>query len=416
MLMYKKIFEEKILSVTKKVWFIIFIFFVLICAGVFFFVHQNSNPLKTCNKLEGVQKQICFRKVIDEALSKNDFSKAFDILLLLSQEDKNFADSCHSNSHSIGKTAYKYYSQERSFAYNPKMSYCAFGFFHGFIEALFAETGKLDQITEFCFALEKMSKIRGIQYSCFHGLGHGSVDGTIPEHWGDPKKIIIPGIEVCSQLPKQPEIQYTCIAGAYNSLEILSWDKQYRLETLVEDPFTFCNSEPRERAEACYINMLPVILRNTNQNTGEAALYGLDRMKFKSDPSINSEDLENSYLVSLYAEFIRINLPNKEKITLGINECRSLSTEKLRNACIEGLSFGVIKYYPPKTALDEWYLLCSNSYLTEQEKDTCYSYVLGRLSIWYNDAESLRICASAPEKYRTVCNGKNVRANLPVVE
>ncbi len=366
---------------------------------------HNSNKLESCDG-DGVNRQKCFAEQIEMALSAKGIDAAFDTLIVFSKKDTNFATACHGNVHDLGKVAYKRFALGEKIEYTRKMSYCGYGFFHGFAEELFVETGNLDKAIAFCKSLDGnlRGSASGGTTACFHGMGHGAVDGSDPNAWGDPTKMIQSAMELCKQLPKEHSAEYVCNAGAYNSLEILSTDEKYRLKALAEDPYAFCNSQPRTRRDACYVNMIPAVLRITKDDVREATRYILPRITYPNDLTIDDDfRVDAMVILGLFHEFIRLSFGHPEAIAKGIALCHEFSSDRLRLACVAGLSGGHMKYDTPESAYENWVVFCGSSLLREDEKQACFQYVLSKIHLWYDDARAKTICQSVPEQYQSYC-------------
>ena len=377
--------------------------FVIVLPLVFISIWQSRASGEVCDNA-GINRQKCFAEEIDRILSTKGLDKAFDALIVFSKKDENFASACHANAHGIGKVAYLRFASGEKIEYTPKMSYCGYGFFHGFIIALFADTGSIDKAILFCKSLEAPSgSISGGTQACFHGIGHGTVDGDDPNIWGNPALILHPGIEMCKRLPKEDNAQYLCQTGAYNQLEFFSQDSKYKLKSLSDAPYSFCNSEPRARRQGCYTNMIPAVLRITKNDIGEAARYILPRITYPDDSTIDNFYVDEMVIIGLFHEFIRLHLGQPKIIIEGIKLCHEFSSERVRLACAAGVGGGYMKYDAPESAYDNWRSFCDNPALREDERQACYKYVLSRISLWYNAPRAKKICKSVPTQYRSYC-------------
>ncbi len=365
-------------------------------------------PLKSCDGA-GVNRQQCFAEQIEMALSTKGLDAAFDALIVFSKQDVNFATACHGNVHDLGKAAYKRFSLGEKIVYTQKMSYCGYGFFHGFVEELFAETGNLNKAISFCKSLGENldGAATGGTTACFHGIGHGAVDGSDPNAWGNPSMMIRPAMELCKQLPKEQYAEYVCNAGVYNSLEIFSTDAKYRLKALAEDPYVFCNSEPHTRRDACYVNMIPAVLRITKDDVRVATSYIVPRITNPNDLSVDNFHVDEMVILGLFHELVRLNFGHPEAIAGGIALCREFSSDRLRLACVSGLAGGYMKYDVPESAYGNWRAFCDNSSLREDERQACFKYVLVRISLWYDEGRAKTICQSVPEQYQWYCKIKS---------
>jgi hypothetical protein len=148
--------------------------------------------------------------------------------------------------------------------------------------------------------------------------------------------------------------------------------------------------------------MLPTVLGQAGSDFRKAAAYIESHV---SDPDAETIDgFTNLEMVtlSLFHEFIRLNLDNKNYIEEGIALCRNLSS-KSRLACIEGMSGGHMKYGEPEKEYEKWLGFCGSSLMTPAEKDVCYKYVASRIRIWYRDDVAKSICTKVESDYRKYC-------------
>ncbi len=365
--------------------------------------HTRANLLKSCDG-GTVNRQQCFAEHIEQILSTKGLDAAFDTLLTFSQQDVSFASACHGNAHELGKVAYRDFVSGTPITSTRKMSYCGYGFFHGFVETMFAERGDVAEVVSFCRSFDNQTGgVTGGANACFHGIGHGVVDGTDPRSFSNPSAMIRPGMELCARLPDEPVVQYVCRAGAYNSLEILSTDAKYNLKSLADDPYAFCHSEPRTRQDACYVNMIPAVLRITKNDVVEATRYLLPRITHPDDFTVDGFHVDELVVLGLFHEFVRLNSGDQEKILKGVELCRDLPSDRLHLACIQGLSGGYMKYDTPESAYENWRVFCGSTSLREDERQACFKYVLKRIRLWYDENHATKICNDVPPAYQDFC-------------
>ncbi len=364
-----------------------------------------------CRRAE-MNRQQCFAEEIEQILATNGFSAAFDALIVFSKQDVNFATACHGNAHELGNAAYYLHAKGETIEYTPKMSYCGYGFFHGFMEALLTQTGNFDEAVSFCTSFDTnfKSTVSGGRNACFHGIGHGAVDGSDPRAWGDPSAMISEAMKLCARLPEENNARYLCETGAYNSLEILSQDSKYGLEIIPADPYAFCSNEPRSRRGGCYTNMIPAVLVLFHNDFKKAIDYILPRITNPDDPTIGDVRVDEMIILSLFHEFIRLYFNDSKEIMNAIELCREFSSDRLHLACIQGLSGGHMKYDTPESAYRNWRALCELPALHEDERQACFQYVLNRISIWYEKDEAKLICESVPKQYKNYCPAKLLKA------
>lgn len=347
----------------------------------------NSNP---CGK-EGSKIQ-CWQAKINTTLEQNGLDKAFDVLADLYNSDSDFAVSCHGFTHTLGQKAYELFSQNKPFSLTPKVSYCGYGFYHGFMEAMYQSTGNLAGAGKFCRDIgEKLKEqtfdARG---ACYHGIGHGITDPHDARYQDKPQAMIDAGLKTCEKVSENQSDLFRCATGVYNATEILMSSRQYGFSIDPENPLGICNKQKIQYKSACYQNMVPPLLA---VNAGDLEKSALSAEKIPED--------ENAVLTvnAIMVEAAHQNSPTAKNVSKYITFCRSLQN-RLEQTCINSLSEGLMKYGPPQNEYKEAVAFCSSDLLSAQEKSGCYSRILSILRIWYSVDKSREICQSVDTKYQ----------------
>lgn len=348
----------------------------------------------------------CWNSQISEALTSKGVDAAFTILDNLYTTYPTFAQSCHAFAHTLGDAAYAQYNTTKKADLSPKSYYCGYGFYHGFMESLLHTTGDIEEAREFCkYVGEQLSaQTTDAEGACYHGIGHGVVDGGDPRAWGNAQLMIDPGMQLCEQVAGNDRSEfgklYRCVTGAYNAVEILSQDQKYKLEVIGKDPFYLCPSQPEEFQEGCYTNMLPALFRKTNNNIEASLKYILEKV-----PDVaNSHTIKWTVVQNLFYEAIRIHLTDHE---YGVGEllplCDSLAGS-LKDACVAGIAGGHMQYGEPQKQYVKALAFCGRDSLNSHEKEVCYEHVLPRLRIWYTESKKQEVCNSVPAEYKHYCS------------
>lgn len=378
---------------------------VLVGAGVFLLVYEFSGVravearAKGCIESGGM-KMHCFTELIGQELARGGLSAAFDALSYLYDFDREFASVCHGNAHELGDAAYRLFQNGTPPDVSPKLSYCGYGFFHGFMERLIATEGTAERGTTFCSQVGEA--LRGetadAEGACLHGIGHGAVDGSFPSAWGNPEAMLAPGIDLCTETLGTTTIGvadfgplYRCVTGSYNALEILSQDARYQLSQLTDNPLRFCRTQEPSYRPACYTNMLPILLRQQSDEI-PPIVAAIDALP----DEWGGYSMRRSIVADLTHEFIRLNLNDTDLPLAALSLCRTVP-EEYRLACIEGIAGGFLKYGPPEREYEGALAFCGAGALRPDERHACFSYVLPRLRNFYSQEKSRSICAQAPE-------------------
>ena len=393
----KTLFKKGILGGTFFLFIAVFLFLYL-----FEFTPKdvlNSRNSEPCEVSGGKQKQ-CWQDIIEMTLKEAGVAEAFGVVADLYNSEPEFARDCHGYVHEIGEEAYELFAAGKEMELNSKTSYCGYGFYHGFMETLLLTTGDVEQGREFCKYVDEQLYIQkfGAATACYHGVGHGAVDGGDPRAWGDADAMIAPGFEFCQAFAETPFQEYLCVTGIFNAIEILSADLKYQLQDLQKEPFSLCHMQQEKYREPCYTNMVPAILRIAGNDFAKAA-------EIIEKGVLNDENYEirNIVLSALFHEFIRVYLNDKDYVQKGLQLCRSLQ-ERPHLSCIDGLSGGHMKYGEPGKEHIQAIAFCGFSLLSGSEAEVCFKHILSRLRVWYPQKEAEQICRGVKQEYQKFCN------------
>lgn len=359
---------------------------------------NGSRVVTDCSK---EKTQQCYEKLMRETVKDKGIAAALDLITKFAQTDPGFGADCHGYVHIIGNEAYYRYANHQDFELTPATALCGYGFYHGFMETLLQTTGDVQEARDFCtYVGQKLAgKAADAATACYHGTGHGAMDGSDPTAWGDVDKMMTPAFKLCDKIASNTLQLYLCDTGVFNATEILSTDPKYGIGDIRKEPYTFCNKQPLERLEGCYSNMLPPILENANNDFQKAADYINANMQHGDATAIDGHTINQLVTIGLMFEYMRIHGQEPDYAERAIAFCRR-QPEDDHMACIEGLSGGFIKYGTPGVEYVRNLQFCANTMLTDEERDHCYAYTLPRMSGRYDKETTQKICAQVPENYR----------------
>ncbi len=356
---------------------------------------------ETCGA--NTQSQKCYEEKIISVLKKRGIEKAFDTIAELYEAHPDFRSSCHSTTHTLGAAAYDLFKEGRLTGLSPKTPYCGYGFYHGFMEKMLVDKGSVDEAQEFCKEAGRiLSKhTADAEGACYHGIGHGAVDGSDPTVWGDPVGMMAPGIKMCEKIAPVETFKgnrYRCVTGVFNSIEILSMDPKYKLTSIVEDPFSICHSQKLSYQEGCYTNLLPALMRKVEGSYSKA----ISAINVLPEGTV-ADPVRSMVLGSLMHDYIRTDSQRQDFPQRGVDMCRSIE-EALRIPCIEGISGGFMKYGEPQKEYIKAFEFCSSDMLKPDEESACYLYIFDRLRIWYSEEKISELCKTVPSNIRNRCD------------
>ena len=350
----------------------------------------------SCRNLKEEQGQ-CWQDLIDLTLEEQGVAEAFGVVETLYEVFPN----CHDYVHLIGEKAYELFSQDQEIVFIPNTYYCGYGFYHGFMESLLHESGDIEEARRFCIYIDShlSSQIQGTEDACYHGIGHGAVDGGDPRDWGDIQAMIKPAIDMCEMLGDVEAHRYLCGTGVFNAIEILSGDSKYKLDIIQENPFWLCDRQPEYYREACYTNMVPSLLKIYAYDFFSIAQYIENNIAEQED----SYDIRSIVIMALAHEYLHVNTERTKRGLTGVAFCRKLA-QRSHIPCIEGLSGGFMKYGKPGVEYVEGLAFCKSEMLFEEEQEACFRHILLRLTFWNSPEESREICKMVENKFQHYCS------------
>lgn len=351
---------------------------------------KKSNPRAlTCE--EGTALPQCWEKSITTALDEKGVEAALDVLADLYNAQPSFPRSCHIFVHLIGEKAYELFAQQKPMDLTEKTFYCGYGFYHGFAETLFATSGNPEEAREFCEYADRQQ--RGGTVGCYHGIGHGAVDGGDPRAWGDSQSIITPALELCEIVADTQLRIERCASGVFNSLAIAYNNSLYGLSLNREDPFWICGEQSKHSfKKACYQEMNTVVIGIVPGDFSDVAKYvekiGDDRYARFAIESLSSYDV-----------YYRSKDIDHDK---NIRACRNLQ-ERLRPPCIKGYVMGLLEHGKPEFEYTRGLEFCQSALLTKEERQLCFKQLTIQSQGLYPPEKVEKICEMADEKYRKYC-------------
>lgn len=311
-----------------------------------------SRSIASC-EAAGSVKQKCFADLISTIGEVQGIVPAFDALARIYALDQEFANFCHGNTHDLGKIAYESYKYSGDFDPSTKMSYCGFGFYHGFLEAMLYDEGDLKDAERFCDWLDaKMSKdVRGVSFACYHGIGHGVTDGSDPALWGDSRAFIRPGLALCAALTDVGENRERCASGVFNALAVAYLDPTYGLQSDPRDPYAICRLQGAAYEKAACYNQMNTFVVSAYPDFGEA---------LEVAATMSEAEYQVSAVTGIAGPVAQYALAANADLAEKVRECNVLRGW-LADVCAHGFGSGLIEFGKPKEEYDAAIKACAGS-------------------------------------------------------
>jgi plastocyanin len=354
---------------------------------------------KASDYCQGSEVQVsCWESVILSKLEDEGVGAAFEVVEDLYFNRPDFASGCHQAAHLIGERAYELYATNEDFVVSQKANYCGFGFYHGFMEQMLQQSGDLSAAREFChYVDDKLSHSSStVGLSCFHGIGHGTVDAHDERYWGDAQAMADSAMALCLEVSGTNDELYRCASGIYNGIAIFFVSGNYGLVLNSEDPLEFCHTQEKVHRESCYGNFNVVLAWIADQNLIKAASY-IDKI-----PVVEEREPAMRYLGEIYA----INLLQNEDFSQEAIKCQTFD-QGFRAMCIEGIVGGLIEHGKPDFEYEQALKFC-RSFSHQTDLDICMNHIVTVSTYRYSTAKTLEICQSLPESEQHYCREKNL--------
>jgi len=326
----------------------------------------------------------CWQSKITTLMQKKGYVAAFDYLNTLHATNASFRNSCHDTMHFVGAMAYQQFQSTHTLIARPETTYCGYGFYHGFIEAMQIASGpgNFDEVRTYC---ESVRGAMGEAASgpCFHGLGHALFDSVSGTLWGDPKAMMADGLASCEKALANTTVddRARCASGVYNSYANAATNQNYNLTRDIINPTQYCNTQRPEYRMECYAQIGISYIRYKRFNREQTITY------------LRSLDTEASLrgFFDYFADEAKRNI-NGFDVNLFSKVCMAFTpTEQF--ACVRGVVEGLLEQSPSDSAYVVQFNFCSVLPDSDLRK-RCYSQAI--------ETTLSSVRTSAP--FRTACN------------
>jgi hypothetical protein len=376
---------------TKKILLLVLI------AGALFFLFPKTESfnlqkyLDKCDANETQAATVCWKEIIEESLEKESLDNTFEILAVLYDTEPSFQAICHDYVHIIGKKAYSLFEEGRDFKISPKTSYCAYGFYHGFMESMVSKSGDVAEARRFCEYVDAQlsSETANANLACYHGIGHGWTNVHDEKLWGQEQAMIDPAIELCEKVTEDPEERKICVTGIFDSISIGYYNEAYGLKIRKEDPYWLCKIQKEVYKQPCYMDLSPAVLwLGDNQLSGSLRRMGKVEDKYRE--LVTKTLAENS---------VRYILNSDKKFDDEIILCRSLKAGEGKS-CMEGLASGYLQFGEPGREIESAMIFCNDPVLSPDEKEKCKTVVLRNYSLYISGDRYRKFCSDLGDEGR----------------
>lgn len=339
----------------------------------------------------------CWQGLLFQALEHDGIAATFQLLDKLYREDSEFALSCHYATHNIGIKAVNLYFNDKESVLTPMASFCANGFYHGFMEGFLGTVNNVKEAAVVCayFGRELKDEAPDAKLQCFHGIGHGVIESLVAvNRLGEDITLWVKdGLPLCEEASLNSNQLYRCASGLFNSVANFYILGLYGFSPDKEDPLAICHEQLPKYKESCYGNMNALLSWITDHDLAQG-------LKFV-------ERIPEQYYAVSAAEYLSrtMSFYSKENPEDVIRACRS-TQERLTYPCIRGIVYGMLEHGTPGEEYKDALEFCASNEMITDERTVCLKAALSGLEGWYSKEKALTICNSISQEYQQFCKNQ----------
>lgn len=370
--------------------------YILICTGfialllavlpIQTYLDSRQGAMDVCSKeSSSAEQERCAGRWIEVMLRKRGMAASFDELVRRYNEDPSFGLTCHSLTHTLGRSAYDMFAAGEKVEVTAQTAYCSYGFYHGFMEQLADKNGDMQLAAQFCRYVDSeiAKEAPDASLQCYHGIGHGTVNNHDPKTWGNEQAMIAPALELCNKAATNESELSRCATGVFNGIATFYQNHEYKLKPRMNDPLWICRLYEPLFEDACYMSLNMTLLDVSNSDLGRAARFV---------EAIGNDTFAAHAMINL-AALVGTKDMNKTDHAPAIQVCRSVQG-RVHIPCIQGYAYGFLEHGPPGQEYIKPIAFCGSNELTAEEQTGCFEYIFTYFKQWYSQEKAQAICQS----------------------
>lgn len=317
--------------------------------GTIIVVGKPGEARDNCLAISASTTVSCYEGDMIDVLEKKGLDAALDLLKRWYVSDPDFQPKCHDVTHVLGIAAYKKYSDNHQAVHRPEVSYCGYGFYHGFMEEMLISSGvgHYEEIRAYCSSLRTGDTLDNLAASCYHGVGHAMFDSLDGRDRGKDLPMTNRALELCLDAFSDEEEIVQCASGVFNALDVAYNNKMYGLSFNQPNPLHVCEAQPKHYKPNCYLFVAIGVLHYRNLDLE-------DSLRFIKD--IPDEESETKTLFGYLTDQVRrtvadVDLPYFRSL------CESFEGNS-REACVRGITAGLRESGAPGTEYKQMFAFC----------------------------------------------------------
>lgn len=341
--------------------------------------------LADCSRLS--EPAVCWNEILEQTIKKQGLKEAWAIVDSLYKSQLKFSQDCHGYTHKLGQESYELFVNKQEIPLGTETSYCGYGFYHGFMEEMLANSPNFEEAKGFCkYASGKVSET--LADACYHGLGHGAMALSvgITSNYGQVELVLKKAKEVCSLATDSPLTFSRCMSGVFMEMGEYLATEQYGLKPDKINPFSICETQNFEEVKMPCFAQLYVLLASLSGGDFAKAAKFVEKIK------------EDKYAVESIQTLAGV-IKNQD----GLKVCHSLQA-RLRPYCVSGLALGKIMASKPGEEYEQALVVCSEKSLDTKESFACYNLILDHAFRLYGENKKQEICGKILKGFK--CENK----------
>lgn len=368
-------------------------FFIAAISFYFYYPRQKMTEKKNTDCQNHTTDMGCFSDLIDNIVKTKGVDAALEKLASVSRSDENFSGSCHAFAHQIGQQAYKMFIQKKDIKITPKIAYCTYGFYHGFMEAAAQINGDYKTISDFCAYVNNKLRETGLDASaeCYHGIGHGAVEDHTIKDKQNPEALAQNALALCKKAIQTDEQMINCASGVFNGIANFYIGAQYGFAINKQNPGALCKDQLSLIKKTCYAFMARVYLAVSGGNFRDALNFAQKTAESEFMDSIVSN-----------ASVIYVGRYLNGDVTPIVSSCRSLPYE-WHAPCVKGMVIGLIQLSAPEKEIENGDRFCGFPMLSPEEKAICIREMFIALKIIYPREKFMNMCKTRNASEQVLC-------------
>ncbi|OGG56902.1 hypothetical protein A3D71_00245 [Candidatus Kaiserbacteria bacterium RIFCSPHIGHO2_02_FULL_55_20] len=354
---------------------------------------RDVSSAKTCDVISDLgQQRTCIGFLLQNTVNKKGLAAGvalFKELAPLHPED------CHQYAHDVGEYAYAAHVRGQKIDIGQEASYCGYGFWHGFMTKMAAESG-LASAKTLCISLEGPTERTTLEIrdNCFHGVGIGLIaDPPQKEIWGKAQAVISPALRYCDTMDVEDFFMRDCYSGVFHAIINFMASKQYGFVLDAKDPLAFCFAQEEKYRSSCNYQVASKMAGATDRNVSK--MYAvLRRIR-------NEGEFKVAFSLAITG-FVNQQMSTKE---LGdfIGQCARVSSS-VSDYCVSGVAQSLFSNGTPGKEFRKPLDVCGSGSLTEAQRGACYKEVVILSRKFYSRETLDEMCAAIPDPYRALCD------------